>query len=430
MPRLASFPGIKPLFTEFSFDYGIKGDRLADDGSMTLIGNAGSSAAMRLYADGALPEAVTLNGRGHWSFSSHQLSEDSDGVASTTGSDDRLQSPDSSLADIPPALEPDQVDNGVTRSGIGTLDAQSQPSIALTTSTESSSAYESFSITAGTNYQLPTSVSLVRTILTSQWSPASPDPSGITYISHLGTLLISDGEVDEMSIFTGKNVFEMSLSGQLVRPLTTISFSDEPSGVAYNPTNRHLFFSDDTGTKKVYELDPGADGLYDTSDDIVTSFRTAAFGSKDPEGVAYDTNRGVLYIADGAAKIYTVDPGANGQFDGVPSVGGDDVVTSFSMGTLTNGDPCVEYDPVHDLLYIIKSRTEVAMLTPTGELLGTLDISAAHARKPAGLALAPSSEDPNQMSLYIVDRGVDNDSNPSENDGKVYEFMLDHWLLS
>jgi hypothetical protein len=72
----------------------------------------------------------------------------------------------------------------------------------------------------------------------------------------------------------------------------------------------------------------------------------------------------------------------------------------------------------------------VSMVTPTGELLGTLDISAAGARKPAGLALAPSSEDPSQMSLYIVDRGVDNDSNPNENDGKVYEFMFDNWLLA
>jgi hypothetical protein len=69
------------------------------------------------------------------------------------------------------------------------------------------------------------------------------------------------------------------------------------------------------------------------------------------------------------------------------------------------------------------------MVTPTGELVGTLDISAAGAKKPAGLALAPSSVDPNQMSLYIVDRGVDNNSNPNENDGKVYEFQLGDWLI-
>ena len=325
----------------------------------------------------------------------------------------------------------------ITRSGTGTLNAQSEANITLTvtaTSSDGSIDTESFNlgVTSGTSNQPPSSVTLVRTILTSQWSPASPDPSGIAYIPHLGTFLVSDGEVDEMSIFKGKNVFEMSPSGQLVGSRSTTGFSDEPTGVAYNPANRHLFYTDDTGTKSVYEVNPGADGLYHTSDDIVTSFKTSAFGSTDPEGIAYDTKRGVLYIADGVSDtIYTVKPGANGKFDGVPSVGGDDIVTSFSVGSLGINDPeGVEYDPAHDLLYVIASRTKVAMLTTTGQLLGMLDISAAGARNPAGLALAPSSGNPNEMSLYIVDRGVDNDSNPTENDGKVYEFHIDNWLLS
>ncbi|MEI2302411.1 RTX toxin [Ensifer sp. MJa1] len=322
----------------------------------------------------------------------------------------------------------------ITRSGTGTLNAQSQPTITLTvtaTSSDGSTATQDYNVNVTTGIPSPpTSVTLMHTVLTSQWSPASPDPSGITYISHLGTLMISDAEVDEMSIFQGKNLFEMSLNGSLVRSLTTTAYSDEPSGVAYNPTNKHLYFSDDTGTKSIYELDPGSDGLYNTTDDIVTSFRTSNFGSSDPEGIAYDTKRGVLYLADGNARIYTINPGANGRFDGVASSGGDDVVTSFSIGSLSNGDPCVEYDPVHDLLYVVKSRTQVVMMSTTGTQLGTLDISAANARKVAGLALAPSSDDGNQMSLYIVDRGVDNDSNPNENDGKLYEFRLDHWLLA
>lgn len=328
--------------------------------------------------------------------------------------------------------------NGViTRSATGMLNAQSEPSITFTVTARSSDGsvanhgYD-VNVTSGTSDQPPTSLTLVKTTLTSQWSPASPDPSGIAYISHLGRLLISDGEVDEMSIFTGKNAFEMTLGGQLVGSFSTTSFSDEPAGVAYNPSNRHLFFTDDTGTRSVYELNPGSDGLYNTSDDVVSSFKTSAYGSKDPEGITYDTKRGVLYVSDGAGDtIYTINPGSNGRFDGVPSVGGDDVVTKFSAAPLGIDDPeGVEYDPVHDLLYIIASRSKVAMVTPTGELLGTLDISAANARKPAGLALAPSSGDPDRMSLYIVDRGVDNDSNPNENDGKVYEFLIDNWLLA
>ncbi|WP_245429263.1 hypothetical protein [Mesorhizobium sp. WSM3860] len=324
----------------------------------------------------------------------------------------------------------------ITRSSTGTLNAQSEPTISLhvtATSSDGSTNTHTFNVDVTGGSQLPTSVTLAHTILTSQWSPPSPDPTDIVYISHLGTLLVADSEVEEMSIFTGKNLFQMNLNGTLAGTLTTINFSDEPAGVTYNPANHHLFFSDDTGTKSVYELNPGTDGLYNTSDDIVTSFRTAAFGSTDSESIAYDTNRGVLYLEDGTThRIYTIAPGQNGKFDGVPSTGGDDVVTSFSVEALgTPSDGGIAYDPVHDLLYVIVARNSVAMVTPTGDLLGTLDISAANPKKPAGLALAPSSDDPShQMSLYVVDRGVDNDSNPTENDGKIYEFHLNNWLLA
>ncbi|MER8464781.1 RTX toxin [Mesorhizobium sp. M1396] len=320
----------------------------------------------------------------------------------------------------------------ITRSSTGTLN---EPSVALTVtaaSADGSIDTHVFNVDVTSN-QLPTSVTLAHTILTSLWSPPSPDPTDLVYISHLGTLLVADSEVDEMSIFTGKNLYQMNLSGSLAGTLTTIKFSDEPSGIAYNPTNHHLFFTDDTGTKSVYELNPGGDGLYNTSDDVVTSFKTAAFGSTDPEGIAYDTKRGVLYVADGTTQtIYTIAAGPNGKFDGLPSTGGDDIVSSFSARALgTPGDESIAYDPVHDLLYIITSKNSVAMVTPTGQLLGTLDISAAHAHKPSGMALAPSSDDPSHsMSLYITDRGVDNDATPTENDGKIYEFHLNDWLLA
>ncbi|WP_292147359.1 RTX toxin [Mesorhizobium sp.] len=324
----------------------------------------------------------------------------------------------------------------ITRSGTGTLNAQSEPSVALTvkaTSSDGSIDTHAFNVNV-TAHQLPTSVTLSHTILTSQWSPPSPDPTDIVYISHLGTLLVADSEVEEIpALFTGKNLYQMNLNGTLAGTLTTVKFSDEPAGVAYNPANHHLFFADDTAPKSVYELNPGIDGLYNTSDDKVTSFKTSAFGSSDPESVAYDPNHKVLYVADGSTQtIYAVSPGPNGKFDGVASTGGDDIVTSFSAQALGNpGDESIAYDQVNDLLYIITSTKSVAMVTRTGQLLGTLDISAAHAHKPSGIALAPSSDDPSHhMSLYIVDRGLDNDPYPTENDGKIYEFQLNGWLLA
>ncbi|UJS17545.1 MAG: hypothetical protein L3J17_00405 [Candidatus Jettenia sp.] len=269
------------------------------------------------------------------------------------------------------------------------------------------------------------SSSLVQTMDLSLLSPPSPDPAGITYLSSSNTLLVSDGEVDEMPIFVGVNLFEMSLTGNLLNTLSTTSFSFEPAGLTINPVNRHLFFTDDN-VCKVFELDPGADGLYDTLDDIVTSFSTSDFSCFDPEGIAYDSTQGALFIADGvSSEIHRVAPGDNGVFNGVPPTG-DDRVTHFDTAILGVTDPeGIEFNPDNGHLYLIgKPPTVLAEITTSGTLRRVFDVSAANARKPAGLGLAPGSLDPNMKNVYIVDRGFDNDQNPNENDGKVYEISL------
>ncbi|HXV65304.1 MAG TPA: hypothetical protein VEK15_31705, partial [Vicinamibacteria bacterium] len=174
---------------------------------------------------------------------------------------------------------------------------------------------------------------LVQTILSQNFSPPSPDSSGVTWDSHRGQLMMSDGEVNEMNIYDGANVWEFTTTGSVMNFWNTLSFSDEPTGIAFNPNNLHLFFSDDTGSRSVYELNPGPDELYRTSDDIVTSFKTGDYGSTDPEGVTIDPVAGVLYVVDGVNReVYRVHPGPNGLFDGVTS---DDQVTHWD--TLGDG---------------------------------------------------------------------------------------------
>jgi uncharacterized protein YjiK len=266
---------------------------------------------------------------------------------------------------------------------------------------------------------------LIATTLTSQFNPSSPDPSGIAYLSFSDTLWISDAEVDEMPIYAGANVFETTFGGSLLGTRNTRSFSDEPTGVTLNPANRHLFYSDDD-QKKVFEVNPGPDGRYHTPDDSVTSFNATAFGSNDSEDVVYDTSAGVLFIIDGVnAEVYRVSRGANGVFDGVPPVG-DDVATHFDTAVRGITDPeGITFNTDNGHLYIVgKPATEVAELTTSGALVQIIDISAANAHKPAGLAYAPGSLNPSERHLYIVDRGVDNDSDPNENDGKMYEVGL------
>ncbi|MCP4996961.1 MAG: hypothetical protein GY934_24765, partial [Gammaproteobacteria bacterium] len=91
--------------------------------------------------------------------------------------------------------------------------------------------------------------SLIQTINAWQWLPPSPDSAGIVYMPDSDTLLVCDSEVNEMTIFTGDNLFETTQSGGLLNTLSTISYSNEPTGVTLNISNGHLFFSDDTGTR-------------------------------------------------------------------------------------------------------------------------------------------------------------------------------------
>jgi uncharacterized repeat protein (TIGR01451 family) len=262
---------------------------------------------------------------------------------------------------------------------------------------------------------------LVQTIDTSLFLPPSPDPAGIAYVGSSNTLMVCDSEVNEMSIFTGENLFRVRPSGDLFDTLTTIGFTSEPTGVTYNPDNKHLFFSDDI-YDEVYELDPGPDGLYDTGDDIVTSFDTRAHGSEDPEGLAFSRATGALFIVDGVnAEVYQVTPGPDGLFNGV-----NDGWTNFDTAILGVTDPeGIGLNPENGHLYMVgDSETTLVETTTDGTLVQTTDISVANAVRPTGLAYGPSSLDPDVPSIYITDLGIDNFYDPYENDGKIYEMTL------
>jgi len=267
---------------------------------------------------------------------------------------------------------------------------------------------------------------LVRATATSNYDPPSPDPSGLSYMPNSNTLLISDGEVEEMpQYFTGDNVFETTLSGDLVATYSTMDFSNEPTGVGFNPNNGHLFFSDDI-RGRVFEVDLGADGLLGTSDDIVTDFSTNRFSAVDPEGVAFDSWRGHLFVVDGVSeRVFDVDPGNNGLFDGI-APDGDDSVTQFSTTGLGIDDPeGLAFNHNNGHLYILSSPSDLmAETTVDGTLVNHIDLSNIGILAGAGLAYAPASDNPGEMHIYIVDRAVDNGSDPNENDGMLFEITF------
>jgi hypothetical protein len=84
----------------------------------------------------------------------------------------------------------------------------------------------------------------------------------------------------------------------------------------------------------------------------------------------------------------------------------------------------VAYDPRFGRLFLV-SRTDdvIVVATTAGALVDSMDISSPDLR-PAGIALAPGSDDPTATHVYVADRGQDNGPHPAENDGRILEFAL------
>jgi hypothetical protein len=267
---------------------------------------------------------------------------------------------------------------------------------------------------------------LVRTVNLGGLSPPSPDPSGITYVASSNRLVVSDGEVEEtvngITHFQGANVWELSLSGVIQRtanisnrPPTSTPMTNEPAGIAYNPSNRHYYVSADT-TRRVFDLNTGADRLIGTADDTWTFFNTHA-SNTDPEGIAYSTANGNLFVADGVNREifqYTTTGALVGNFD----------VQRYGI----NDPNSVEYNPDSNTLFVLSDRLSgtgnqrlVIETTITGSLIRTIDVGASNSFRQDGIAYAPASDGSGAKRFYIVDRVLDNNLDPNAVDGKLYE---------
>jgi uncharacterized protein YjiK len=265
---------------------------------------------------------------------------------------------------------------------------------------------------------------LVRTIETGRLRPPAPDPAGITYDATKDRLIVTDSEVEEMSLYRGANLYELTRSGALVESGTTLEYSREPTGVAFGGT-RMLYISDDD-KRTIFIVEAGADRRYGTTDDVVTSLSTSSFGSEDPEDVAFDPDSGHLFVADGiGGEVFDI-ASTNGVFGD-----GDDVVTHFDVAQFGVRD-CegIGYDPRRRRLAIIDSRGDAIFeLTKAGKLLRVISFSPASDpnRALSGVTVAPTSnpnDSPTAMSYWVTDRRVDNNANPKENDGRIYEVTV------
>ena len=141
---------------------------------------------------------------------------------------------------------------------------------------------------AGTAQAAALSAVLIRTVDTGAWATPSPDPAGITYDAANNRLVLSDSEVDEMSLYQGRNVFFSTLDGQQTAGntgWTTVPWSSEPTGISYQ-TAGHVLVSDDD-QDRVFVVDTGADGVWTPEDGTPSSFSTRPLNG-DAEDVTMD----------------------------------------------------------------------------------------------------------------------------------------------
>ena len=176
----------------------------------------------------------------------------------------------------------------------------------------------------------PIESSLVHTIATSGWSPASPDPSGVAYDPVSNRLLVVDGEVDEMSIFKDANYYEATLGDSSADRRHDLVLGRAGRGRAgCGQPGLHL----DDDQRRVFELALGSNGLFDSGDSR-SSFSVTTFGCRDPEGVSYDRAGNRLFIADGEGKEIWEVAAVDGFFGN-----SNDLVRHFDTGTLGVSDP-------------------------------------------------------------------------------------------
>jgi uncharacterized repeat protein (TIGR01451 family) len=268
---------------------------------------------------------------------------------------------------------------------------------------------------------------IIHSIDTTKWVPSSPDPAGMAYIPSTDRLMVSDSEVNERPINRDENLYDVTRPGEMFRVTTTIRFTDEPTGLAYDPASETLFVSDDIADE-IYMVLAGDDGIFGTSDDTVDFFNTAAFLNVDPEGLAYDPFNNHIFSIDGFNNsVFIITPGDNGVFDGVPGAPdfGDDVVTSFDTTPMGIRDPeGIVFNPETGTLFVGDHRNpKIIETTVNGVHLRTFNLTP-DTIEISGLTIAPSTANPSVLSLYASDRGVDNNEDPEENDGKIYEIFI------
>ncbi|MGH8914540.1 MAG: hypothetical protein ACRDZM_08515, partial [Acidimicrobiia bacterium] len=158
--------------------------------------------------------------------------------------------------------------------------------------------------------QADTTVEQVQSIDTTEWTPLAPGPTGLVYDAANNDLLVVDGDRNAIEPFDGINLWVYSLDTNTVTDTGSLP-TDEPTGIAYDPSGNGTLFVSDDNPSGVHVIDL-QNGVFDDTD-LSDFIDLGVEGSGDTEDPTLAAN-GHLYVLNGeAAQIFDIDP-VDGDF--------------------------------------------------------------------------------------------------------------------
>ena len=245
----------------------------------------------------------------------------------------------------------------------------------------------------------------------------SSDPSGLAYVPGStpgsGTLFLSDSEVEESPFFRPTNLFALKTDGTLIETFDLVSsFTDEPTGLAFNPVTGHLYISDDD-QEKIFWVDPANPTVK------LGEFATQPLGVPDPEDLAVDSSNGHLFLLNAPLTAFPqrtiIETTSTGQ-----------LFSTITLPEVITDPEALAYDATNDVFYVGGGFSfNIWVVDRSGTIVDLIDILSGFSKPIVhvkDLELAPTSDpndDPALLSLYVADYGYSH-----VNDGRLFEIDL------
>jgi hypothetical protein len=255
------------------------------------------------------------------------------------------------------------------------------------------------------------------TVVADHWTSAlgMTDPSALAFDSGTGNFFMSDSEVDEAPFSRPANFFTVSPEASLVGSLS-LPFTREPTGLAMDSANGHVFITDDDKYKVfcVDRADPAT---------LLWQFATKPLGGVDPEDIAFDRDSGHLFIVNGLDRtIVEVDQHGTTVYD------------SIELPSEISDPEALAYDAQRDVFYVGGGFSyKIWAIDRDGDVEDVIT-TLGGARAPGtgtrvhvkDIELAPASDGSHETHLYVADYG-----NSHVDDGRLIEIdMGSGWLVA